>query len=44
MVKKFNQKQLDNIEKITRQKLLKYYEKCQNLFTQSFFEVKVLGG
>jgi hypothetical protein len=43
MIKKFNQKQLDTIEKTTRQKLLNYYEKCQTLFTQSFFElVKVL--
>ena len=43
IIKKFNVTQLDEIEKSTRQKLLVYYEKCQGLFTESFFElVKVL--
>ena len=43
-IKKFDLLQLDAIEKNTREKLIQYYSKCQELFTQSFFElVKALG-
>lgn len=43
ILKKFDLLQLDGIEKETRKRLIEYYSKCQNLFTESFFElVKVL--
>ena len=38
-IKKFDLDQLNAVEKNVREKLLKYYTKCQELFTQSFLEL-----
>ena len=44
VIKKFSLDQLDDIEKNTRKRLLAYYSKCQELYTESFAElVKAVG-